>query len=106
MNFPSPEIDEYLHRIIPPRSELFQELEELASVRGFPAVGPLVGRFLHQLVKISGAKKIFELGSGFGYSALWFATAAPEDAHIVCTEYSLENAELGMKYLERASVRH
>jgi predicted O-methyltransferase YrrM len=106
MNFPSPEIGAYLHEITPPRSELFTELEELAEERGFPAVGPLVGRFLYQLVKISRAKKFFELGSGFGYSALWLATAAPDDAEIVCTEYSLENAELGMKFLDRAHLRH
>ena len=74
MNFPAPEIDEYLREITPDSPEILAEVEALAAERDFPIIGPLVGRVLFQIVKISGAKNVFELGSGFGYSALWTRT--------------------------------
>ena len=106
MEFPSPEISEYLLELTPERNELLKEMEVLAEEQMFPAVGPLVGRFLYQLAKISQAKYIFELGSGFAYSAIWLAMAIPEDGQIICTEFDREKAELGLKFLERADLRH
>ena len=52
------------------------EMEELAKQRRFPIVGPQVGRMLEVLTRAIGARRIFELGSGYGYSALHFARAA------------------------------
>jgi caffeoyl-CoA O-methyltransferase len=106
MNFPSPEIDDYLHQITPESPEIIAEVEALAAERNFPIVGPLVGRVLFQLVKISGAKNVFELGSGFGYSALWIAAALPENGQMICTEFDKAKAEEGMRFLERAKLRH
>lgn len=106
MQFPSPEIDAYLHELTPERSKVMQEMEALAKEENFPAVGPLVGRLLYQLIKISGANQILELGSGFGYSALWMAMALPDEGGILCTEFDKKKAEKGMKFLERAHLGH
>ncbi len=106
MEFPSPEIEAYLKQLTPESEEILREMELLAEEQMFPAVGPMVGRFLFQLVKVSGAKLLFELGSGFGYSALWMAMAMPDDGQIICTELDKGKAELGMKFLERAKQRH
>jgi predicted O-methyltransferase YrrM len=106
MNFLPKKLEAYLYKISPPGAEVFREMEKLAEERDFPAIGPLVGRLLFQLVKLTGAKNVFELGSGFGYSAMWIASALPEEGRIVCTEYSKENAEMGIRFLERANLRH
>lgn len=106
MEFPSPEIDAYLHELTPERSEILAEMEALAADQMFPAVGPLVGRVLYQYARISGARVIFELGSGFGYSAFWMALAIPDDGQIICTEFDKSKAETGMRFLERAKLRH
>jgi len=106
MEFPSPEISDYLLQLTPERNVLLKEMEAIAEEQMFPAVGPMVGRFLYQLAKISGAKMIFELGSGFAYSTLWFAMAIPEDGQIIATDFDREKAELGLKFLERADQRH
>ncbi len=106
MNFPSPEIDAYLYELTPERSELMKEMEAMAEERHFPSIGPLVGRFLYQVAKISNAKMIFELGSGYGYSALWLAMALPDDGQILCTEFDRAKAEIGMKFLDRAKLMH
>ena len=70
----------------------------------FPLVGPLVGRFLYQLTLLSGAKKIFEMGSGFGYSAAWFAKALPEAGEIVLTEGSEKLTRQAKDFLKRAAL--
>ncbi|HCU24346.1 MAG TPA: O-methyltransferase [Deltaproteobacteria bacterium] len=106
MEFPSPEINAYLHELTPERSEVFSEIEALAAEQNFPIIGPLVGRLLYQLVKISGARHVFELGSGYAYSALWMALALPEGGQVICTELDKAKAELGMKFLESAKLRH
>lgn len=106
MEFPSPEMNAYLQELTPDGSEVFREIEALAAERSFPIVGPLVGRLLYQLVKISGARHIFELGSGYAYSALWMALALPKDGQIICTELDKAKAELGMEFLERAQLQH
>lgn len=106
MEFPSPEIDAYLKELTPESSEILREMEALAAEQEFPIVGPLVGRILFQWVKVSGVKSVFELGSGFGYSALWIAMALPDQGQIICTEFDKKKAERGMNFLDRAKLRH
>lgn len=102
MDIVSPLLDEYLHHITPERHAVIQEMENLATARQFPIVGPLVGRILYQYARILNAKSILELGSGYGYSAMWFAMASPDDCKIFCTEGSEENIRMGKDYLQRA----
>ena len=100
-----PSINEYLLDIIPERDAVLTEMEAYARERRFPIVGPLVGRVLHQLVLLTNPKRIFEMGSGFGYSAYWMAKALREpDASIICTDGSQENAERAAAYLARGGI--
>ena len=100
MDIVAPQLDAYLHRITPPRHALLQEMEALAEKRGFPIVGPLVGRILYQYARLLRPARILELGSGYGYSAFWWALATAE-TRIYCTEGSAENIRLGLDYLAR-----
>ena len=100
-----PSINEYLLDIIPARDAVLTEMEAYARKRRFPIVGPLVGRVLHQLVLLTNPKRIFEMGSGFGYSAYWMAKALREpDASIIFTDGSQENAERAAAYLARGGI--
>lgn len=83
---------------------LLREMHALAAERGFPIVGPEVGRFLAQVVHLMGARRVFELGSGFGYSALWFARALPEDGEVVCTDGDPANLDRARDFHARAGV--
>ena len=49
------------------------EMEALAQRNNFPIVGRLVGVFLETMAKTINAQRVFEFGSGYGYSAYWFA---------------------------------
>lgn len=99
-----PAIDEYLLSLTPGRNATLSAMEALAAERGFPIVGPLVGRFLQQLVHLVGARRVFEMGSGYGYSAIWFALSMAADGVVHCTEGDPANIALGRDFAERAGV--
>ncbi|HXX38717.1 MAG TPA: O-methyltransferase [bacterium] len=63
----------YLESVLPPRHKVLQEMEARARANGFPIVGPAVGHLLYVLTRLGGARRVFELGSGFGYSTAWLA---------------------------------
>ena len=100
----NPKIEEYLRRLYDDGDAVRHEMEELAKERKFPIVGPLVGRMLEVLTRTIGARRIFELGSGYGYSALHFARAAGPGAVVHCTELSEDNIRLAESFLTRAGV--
>lgn len=54
-------------------------MEEEAKRDRFPIIGPASGKFCYMMARAIGAKRIFELGSGYGYSTLWFARAVREN---------------------------
>jgi predicted O-methyltransferase YrrM len=101
VNIVDPRIESYLMRLAPARPAIVEEMERLAERRHFPIVGPLVGRLLHVLARSLGARHVLECGSGFGYSAWWFARAIPEGGRVVLTEASAENCELARDFLGR-----
>lgn len=86
------------------RDSVLDEMEARAREHGFPIVGRAVGRTLEMLARSIGAKRVFELGSGYGYSAYWFARAVGEDGAVVCTDGSADNAALAQDYLRKAQA--
>ena len=86
-----PDIESYLSSLMPSEDPVLREMEEMSINIDLPIVGPLVGRLLNQLTTLSGAKRIFELGSGIGYSAYWFAMAAGEGGIVHVTDKSETN---------------
>jgi len=100
----NPRIEEYLRTLYDDGDPVRLEMEALARERRFPIVGPLVGRALIVLSKAIGARRVFELGSGYGYSALHFARAVGEPGIVHCTELSEDNVGLAQGFLTRAGV--
>lgn len=98
------DIARFSEQIRPESGSVLTEMEAYGRREGFPIVGPDVGAWLCQLARLSGATRVFEFGSGFGYSACWFARALPDDGEIVLTERDPENLERAETYLERAGA--
>ncbi len=93
----------YLEALTGDTEGVLAEMEAYGRRRRFPVVGPLVGRLLQQLTVISGASRVLELGSGFGYSAAWFLLAAP-DVAVTCTDSSTLNCHRALEFLGRLGV--
>jgi len=83
---------------------VLSDMEARAKEHGFPIVGRASGRYLELAARSIGARRVVELGSGYGYSAYWFARAVGPTGSVVCTEGSAENAALAEDYLRRAGV--
>jgi len=98
--------DAYLHELTPERDPLLSEMEEIARERNFPIIGPLVGRILYQLTALKKARRVFEMGSGYGYSTYWFLRATPPDGVVYYTDGSKENFELARGFFRRAELDH
>jgi len=100
----NPAIEQYIADLLPVRDPILAEMEAYAVANKVPIVGPGCATLIAQLVKISKAKRIFELGSAIGYSTLWIARAAGPGAEIHYSDGDPANASRARGYFERAGV--
>jgi predicted O-methyltransferase YrrM len=96
----------YLESLVPPRHPVLEEMEDRARRTGFPIVGPAVGQLFYVLTRLCGARRVFEMGSGYGYSTAWFARAVRDNGggvvhHVVWDPQLSEDAR---RYLERMDL--
>ncbi len=98
------QIHDYLTQWVPARDAIASEMEAIAAQRNFPIIGPLVGQLLFTLARTHRAKRVFEMGSGFGYSTWWFSRAVGPEGEVVHTDGSLENSARAQSLLERAGL--
>ncbi len=99
MDLVVPAIDRYLSALAASSDPTLGDMEKLAAQRDFPIVGPQVGRLLEVSARACGARRILELGSGFGYSAYWFLRAMGQDGTILLTEGSPERCREAEQFL-------
>ncbi|MBI5509886.1 MAG: O-methyltransferase [Deltaproteobacteria bacterium] len=100
----SAKIDRYLAGLRRTDDAVLAAMEREADLRGFPIVGPLVGRLLLTLALASGARRVLELGSGYGYSTYWFATAVGDGGLVIHTDFDADNSRQAAAYLTRAGL--
>lgn len=72
-------ITPYLDGLVPERPPELQAMEQHARDSGFPIIGPAAGQLCYLLTRISGARTVFEMGSGYGYSTAWFARGVKDN---------------------------
>ena len=80
------------------------EMEAEGKERNFPIVGRNVGVTLEVLARSVGARRIIELGSGFGYSGYWHARAIGAGGELHLTDGDPENERKAQAYLGRAEL--
>lgn len=101
MPITDPAVDAFVLAHTPARDAVFHEMEAYGKARRFPIVGPAVGSLLEVLARAIGATRVYELGSGFGYSAAWWLRGLPPDGTVVLTDLDAANVARGTAYLER-----
>jgi caffeoyl-CoA O-methyltransferase len=100
-----PEVERYLAGLAGSTdTPVLLEMEELACRQNFPIVGRLVGLFLKTIAKSIGAKRVFEFGSGYGYSAYWFADAVGPEAQVICSDGDPNNRSKSEHFLRQAGL--
>jgi predicted O-methyltransferase YrrM len=105
MDITNPAIEDYIRSLLARHDEpVLLEMEAEGKEKGFPIVGRMVGVVLEILARSMGAKRVFELGSGYGYSGYWFARAVGPDGELHLTDGDPENEKKAQDYLSRAGL--
>jgi len=76
---PASDPAQYLDTLVPVRHAEMQRMEDKAQQTKFPIIGPAAGQFCYLLTRLIGARTVFEMGSGYGYSTAWFAQAVRDN---------------------------
>ena len=104
-----PQASAYLESLVPPRHPELAAMEARAQETDFPIIGPAAGQFAYLVARVLGARRVFELGSGFGYSTAWFARAVLENGggevhHVVWDESLSQEARQRLTRMGFAEV--
>jgi caffeoyl-CoA O-methyltransferase len=107
--FDMEQVRNYGDSLVPPRAPELQAMEEYARETGFPIIGPAAGQFCYLVTRLAGARRVFEMGSGYGYSTAWFARAVAENGggtvhHVVWDDELSQRARRHLAALGLADV--
>ena len=100
------EIDNYVAELFAPRDAALEAALEESRRAGLPEiqVSPNEGVLLGLLAQMAGARRILEIGTLGGYSAIHFARALPEDGALISLEIDEHHAAVARKNVERAGL--
>jgi len=95
----------YIQETFSPEDETLQRIVKRIEKNTFPIqISPDIGRTLQLLIRMSGAKRIVEIGTLAGYSTIWMARALPDDGHIWTIECNPEHQEMALQGFAEAGV--
>ncbi len=99
-------VDAYLTELLVGHDPGLERAVADQNEAGLPAieVAPVHGKLLHLVARMSGARRVLEIGTLGAYSTIWLARALPEDGRVVTIEAEPRNAELARANLDRAGV--
>ena len=103
--YASPPILDYVNRVHASHDAALSQA--FAVPEGIPAiqVGPSEGKLLELLLRLAGARKVVEVGTLVGYSAMHMARVLPEGGHLWSVEYEAKHAEVARANLARAGLQ-
>lgn len=102
-----PALSAYVERLFACEDDLLRELREEIPRRGLPRIHitPEEGKLLQVLLKAIGSRRVLEIGTLGGYSAIWMARALPPDGRLITLEVEPTHAELAREFIQRAGLQ-
>jgi predicted O-methyltransferase YrrM len=99
-------VDRYITDLLVPSDPALDAALEASAAAGLPpiAVSPALGKLLHLLARIQGARTILEIGTLGGYSTIWLARALPANGSLVTLEADPKHAEIARANIARAGL--
>ena len=97
---------DYISQLFAPEDALLASLREEADRSGLPpiAISADEGRLLQVLLTAVRARRVLEVGTLGGYSAIWMARALPEDGRLLSLEIEPAHADFARRYIDRAGL--
>lgn len=101
-----PALQGYVEALFAAEDEILRELREEVARQELPEIyiSPEVGRALQVLLRAAGARRVLEIGTLGGYSAIWMARALPPDGRLVSLELDPGRAAFARGFVERAGL--
>jgi predicted O-methyltransferase YrrM len=100
-----PDLEAHFREFLPPRDELLLALEEEAQRENIPIIGPLVGELLLILARATQARRVLELGTATGYSAIYLARGCePQNGQVISLELDAHMAARARGNFAQAGV--
>ncbi len=84
--------------------EVLRSIEKEASEKGLPIIGPEKGLILDEVVRQIRPKRVVEIGTLVGYSAIRMARLLPKEGRVTCLELSRQMAAVAQSNFQRAGV--
>lgn len=99
---------EYLLSVSLRESDLLKRLREETQTLEWAMmqIAPEQGQFMRLLLELIGARRVIEVGTFTGYSALCMASSLPEDGRLICCDTSKEWTDIARRYWEEAGLAH
>lgn len=99
-------VDDYLDDLIVQPDPAFADALKASQAAGLPeiAVTAAQGKLLELMARAMGARRILEIGTLGGYSAIWLARALPAGGRLVTLEYNPKHAEVARANIARAGL--
>ena len=99
-------VDAYVSETIVGRDIALEAALKANAAAGLPSIDVSApqGKLIHLLARMSGARKILEIGTLGGYSTIWLARALPDDGRLVTLEWSARHAEVARGNVARAGL--
>ncbi|MBI3831788.1 MAG: O-methyltransferase [Planctomycetes bacterium] len=100
------QVDQYIEALCSKQDDALLKAIEDSDRAGLPQihVSPNEGKLLYMLARLSGAKRILEIGLLGGYSAIWLARALPKDGKLISLELEEKHAQVARKNIDRAGL--
>lgn len=104
--YASPEVLDWTNRVHAPHDRALEAAFSAPERHGLPAIqlGASEGKLLEMLLRLAGARRVVEIGTLAGYSALRIARALPEDGRLLTIESDPKHASVARSMLEQAGV--
>ena len=84
---------------------VLKEIEESATTRYLPIIGPIKGKLLAGLVRKHKPKRVLEIGTNVGYSAILIAKELKENASLITLEIDADEVEVARSNIKRALLK-
>ncbi len=100
------DVDDYIEGRLGVEDEVLRRAQKAAADAGLPpiSVTPLQGKFLHILARLMGARRVLEIGSLGGYSAIWLGRALPPDGKLYTLEVNPHHADVARANIASAGL--
>jgi predicted O-methyltransferase YrrM len=97
-------VDHYVTDVLGLTDDVLESTQKACDDAGLPAIAVSVpqGKFLYQLARIRGARRILEIGTLGGYSTIWMARALPDDGKLITLEIDKKHADVARENIARA----